>query len=249
MGKRTGTQRIGVWRAVALLSFLLAVSVGWIVFDHLFSPFGEKSVSVEIPDYCGRSLSDIEEPDWVELQTEYRYDPDAAAGVVLSQSPSAGSRRKLTAENPQCALSLVVSLGKETLTLPDVVGQDARETVTELRAKGFLVETVTKASSYPEGTILSMEPRGGTELPKGARVVLTVSEGYPNVTVTVPDLRGLTRSDALVQLWLSQLTAGEVIEIESDEAVGTVVSQSHRPGTLVVANTRVTLYVSRGIED
>lgn len=249
MKKRETGKKIRAWRQAALLSFLLAACTGWIVFDHLFSPFGEKSVSVEIPDFCGMAGSEISREDWMELQTEYRYDASTAAGVVLSQSPTAGSRRKLTAENPQCTVSLVVSLGEETLTLPDVVGEDAREVVAELRTQGFTVETVTQAGAYPEGTILSMEPRGGTELPRGGKVVLTVSAGAPSATVTVPNLLGLSRSDALVQLWLSQLMLGEVVEVDSERTIGSVIRQSHQPGTLVTAGTSVTLYISRGIED
>lgn len=206
-------------------------------------------MSVEIPNFCGAEISAVAVDERFELQTEYRYDAETPAGVVLSQSPVAGSRRKLTAEVPQCTVALVVSLGEETLSLPDVVGKDARETVAALREMGFTVEVVTRPSAYPEGTILSMSPQGGTELPSGETVTLTVSAGTPSVTVTVPDLRGLSRSDALVQLWLAQLSAGDVIEEDSEKAIGSVIRQSHQPGTVVTAGTAVTLYISRGFEE
>lgn len=236
------------WRWAAVLSFVLAMASGWIVFDNLFAPFGEESVSVEIPNLLGSVPEKSELEEWVELQTEYRYDADAPAGVVLSQSPMAGSLRKLTAESPRCTVSVVISLGEETLTLPDVVGKEMRETVSSLRSQGFAVETVMQTGAYPEGTILASEPRGGTEMPKGGKVVLTVSAGTPSKTVTVPDLRGLSRSDALVQLWLSRLSVDKVIEVDSEEAIGTVVRQSHQAGTVVAAGTRVSLSISHGIE-
>lgn len=242
-------KRLRAWRWAALFSLILGISAVWIVFDNLFAPFGEDAVSVEIPNLCGKVLEDIELADWMELETEYRYDTDAEAGVILSQSPVGGSRRKLTSQNPRCTLSLTVSLGEETVTLPDVMGQDFREVESKLRQMGLAVELETVAGAYPEGTVFAMEPRAGTVLPVGGTVKLSVSAGTPNKTVTVPDVRGLSRSDALVQLWLSQLAVGDVVEEISDAAEGTVIRQSHQPGTLVTAGTKVTLYVSRVIEE
>ncbi|MBQ7347401.1 MAG: PASTA domain-containing protein [Clostridia bacterium] len=238
-------KRLRLWRFAALFALLAVLCTGWILFDDLFDPFGAKAVSVEIPDLRGQSIETAELADWIDIETEYRYDADTPAGTILTQTPAAGSWRKLTAQNPRCTISLTVSLGEESITLPDVVGHDARETVTALREQGFTVETVTKESTYDEGTILSTQPPGGTVLPKGGNVVLTVSAGIPTKTVTVPNLIGLSRSDALVKLWTSQLSVGEVIEADSDEPSGTVIRQSHQAGTLVIAGTKITVYISR----
>ncbi len=238
-----------VWRWAAVLSFAMAVATGWVVFDSLFAPFGEKSVSVEIPELRGGSLEKDGLEEWIDLHIEYRYDGETPAGEVLSQTPTAGSFRKLTAERPRCRIEVVVSLGEETLTLPEVVGRDARETEAALRAQGFAVEIETQTGGYAVGTVLASEPRAGTEMPKGGKVILTVSAGTQTKTVAVPDLKGLSRSDALVQLWLSQLSVGEVVEEDSFEAIGTVIRQSHQAGTVVTAGTRVTLFVSRGVEE
>ena len=238
-------KRLRLWRYAALIALLATVCTGWIVFDDLFSPLGAVSYSVEVPNFCGQHLDSVALADWIDVKTEYRYDTTAPSGIILSQTPVAGSRRKLTAQDPRCTLSLTVSLGKEILTLPNVVGNDARHAVTALREQGFTVETVTQNSAYDEGTVLSTEPRAGTELPKGGKVTVTVSVGMPTVTVTVPNLIGLSRSDALVKLWLSQLAVGEVIEVDTDEEAGTVTAQSHLGGTLVSAGTKITLYVNR----
>ena len=237
------------WRWAAVLSFLAALATGWVVFDVLFDPLEENAVSVEVPNLIGSEAASVETADWIDLHVEYRYDANTPSGVVFSQTPMAGSRRKLTADNPQCRIDVVVSLGEETLTLPSVVGRDVRETVSELRSQGFTVETVTQTGGYPVGTVLASEPRAGTEMPKGGKVTLTVSAGTPSETVKVPDLRGLSRSEAPITLWLSQLAVGEVIEVEADAEAGTVVRQSHQAGTVVAAGTRVTLFVSRGIDE
>ncbi|MBR3895027.1 MAG: PASTA domain-containing protein [Clostridia bacterium] len=233
------------WRRAALLSFLALLCAAWLTFAALFSPAKENTVTLEIPDLCDKPLASATLDGRFEVEIEYRYDTKAPAGTVLSQSPAAGSRRKLTRENPQCTLSLTVSLGKEAVTLPNLVGKDARDAAAELRKLGLAVETVTVNSAYRAGTVLSSLPKAGTRLPKGETVVLNVSGGIPTGTVTVPDLAGLSRSDALIALWTAQLAVREVVEVDSDAPAGSVIRQSHRPGTVVAAGTGMTLYVSR----
>ena len=232
-----------------MLSLLLVIGAAWIVFDDLFAPFGEKSLSVEIPDLCGKRLESVELADWMDAKIEYRYDAKQAAGVILAQSPTGGSRRKLTAQKPRCQMTLTVSLGEETVVLPNVIGRDRREAEALLRELGLGVQTEAVAGPHQEGSVLGIEPRAGTEVPVGSRVKLSVSAGTPSQTVTVPDVRGLSRSDALVQLWLAQLAVGDVIEVDADAEGGTVIRQSHQGGTLVRAGTKVTLYVSREWEE
>lgn len=232
-------------KKTALFACLLFLAVGWLVFDNLFMPFGERSVSVEIPDYCGLSVSELSDDARMELAIEYRYDARIPAGQVFSQTPAAGSRRKLTAAHPKCEVSLVVSLGKETVTVPEVMGRDGREMESLLREMGFVVTVSERESTNNTGTVLFVEPRAGTELPKGAEVVLTVSAGMPSESVSVPDVRGLMRSEALVRLWRAKLAVGEVIEVDSDQEGGTVIRQSHQGGTLVQAGTKITLYVAK----
>ena len=238
-------KQLRAWRNTALLALAATVCVAWIVFDNLFSPFGTPSVTLEIPRLCGRMLNEDEIDDRIDLQTEYRYDDQAPEGIVLTQTPTAGSRRKLTAQNPRCTVKVTVSLGKESLPLPDTVGKDARESTAALRKQGFAVKTVLQESEQAEGTVISTQPRAGTKLPKGAEVTLTVSAGIKTKTVTVPDLIGLGRSEALVKLWLAQLSVAEVIEIDADAPANCVVRQSIPKGTTVTTGTAVTLFVSR----
>lgn len=230
---------------LALFAGLLAAAVGWVAFDHLFAPLGKRSMRAEIPNFYGMNAEEVLAADWMELEIVYRYDPEVPAGRVLSQEPQGGSFRKLTAEMPRVPITLVVSLGVERLTLEDLCGWDAREAEARLREQGFGVQTQSCPSPKKRGTVLGMQPDAQALLPRGATVVLTVSEGVPQEVVTVPDLRGLSRSDALVRLWLAQLAVGDVIEVDSDAPSGTVVGQSHHAGTRVKAATKMTLYVSR----
>lgn len=238
-----------LWRRIALFSFLLGLAVAWIVIDHIISPMERNRTSVEIPDFRGMLAEEIVTEPWLEKKIEYRYDKTHVAGEVISQTPAGGSRRKLTDAAPTCTVTLVVSLGEESVTVPKLSGLDHREAQSELRRLGLTVELRHVTGAHPEGLVIASEPRAGEKVPIGSTVTLTVSAGTPNKTVTVPELRGLSREDALVRVWLSELSVKEVIEVESEEAGGVVIRQSHMPGTLVLAGTEITLYVSRDTEE
>ncbi len=225
--------------AAAVLAALL-----WILFDIWIQPFSGAAYTVEIPNFCGLSASDVQAEEWMQLRTEYRHDAEAAEGTVLSQAPSAGSRRKISAQNPACELTLVISLGTEHVVVPRVIGEDVRTLLPRLREQGFVVKTEMQTSPYPVGRVLSCTHEAGESVPRGTELFLTVSAGEPVQTVSVPDLKGLSRSDALIRLWLCQLAVGEVVEVSSDAESGHVVGQSHAPGTVVMAGTKIKLYIS-----
>ena len=144
-----------------------------------------------------------------------------------------------------CQVTVLVSLGCESILLPQTVGRDVYEAATELRNLGLVVTTVMQSSPREAGRVLESEPRAGESVPKGTTITLTVSQGEKQSTVTVPDLCGLTRADALIRLWLCQLNVGEVVEAPSSAPVGTVFRQSHTEGTVVLPGTKITIYVSQ----
>ena len=232
-----------LWMGAALAT-LLFVCAAWISFDVLFFPFGEDGQTVEIADYCGKEIDRLSFSEWIEVTTEYRYDKDVPSGVILSQSPIGGSRRKLTERHPTCALTLTVSLGEETAKIPNVLGLDAREAESRLREAGFSVQKQESYGAYPSGEVCDMQPRADETVPLGTLVTLSVSAGNPERSVTVPNLCGMSRADALMSLWMAELSLGEVVEETSDAAAGTVLRQSHQAGTLVRAGTAVTIYVA-----
>ena len=163
--------------------------------------------------------------------------------MVFAQTPTGGSRRRLVNDNLTCQVT--VSLGRESILLPSVTGRDVYEVATELRNLGLVVNTVAEHSPREVGRVLASEPRAGESVPKGATVTLTVSLGEKQKTVSVPNLCGLSRADALIRLWLCQLNVGEVIEAPSNAPLGTVFQQSHAEGTVVLPGTKITIYISQ----
>ena len=241
--KRARENTRQIW--ILVLSFALFLASAWVVFDELFAPLDNEGERVTVPDYTGVNADSVMPPSWLEIRNEYRYNTDVPAGTVIAQSPTGGSQRKITKSRPICKLTLTVSLGAETVRLPDVVGEDVRRAESILHEIGLAVRTEVRTGAYPEGTVYAMHPRADTELPKGSMITLSVSAGVPAATVTVPDVVGMQRGEALTALWLAQLSVDEVIEEASDAEEGVVIRQNYQSGTVVMAGTRITLTVSR----
>jgi penicillin-binding protein 1A len=103
----------------------------------------------------------------------------------------------------------------QTLDVPDVTGLAQGTATRTLREAGFRVSTVEQAASAPDGTVLAQEPGAGERAKQQSVVVLTIASGTPPPTpapsptpslaptpqfVTVPDLVGRSRFDALRRL-------------------------------------------------
>ena len=93
-------------------------------------------------------------------------------GVVLSQDPAGGARVPFNS-----AVDLVVSLGPEPVTVPDVVGLFQGDAEAALLDVELTVGTITQVSSptVPFGEVISQTPAAGTSALTGSAVDLEVS--------------------------------------------------------------------------
>ena len=96
----------------------------------------------------------------------------------------------------------------------------------------------TPDPSVPPDAVLASDPAAGTGTTKGSSVRLTVSLG-PKVAA-VPDLKGLTSSDAAARLAEAGLALGTV------NGTGVVVNQDPAAGTSVPQGAQVTVVLSKG---
>ena len=90
---------------------------------------------------------------------------------IVSQNPSAGTK---VAKGS--TVTYVLSLGIETVPVPDVVGKSKSSATSELESAGFKVNVVQGGhSNYPEGTVMNQDPTGKED--KGSTVTITISQG------------------------------------------------------------------------
>jgi hypothetical protein len=109
--------------------------------------------------------------------TSTRYSATVAAGIVLDQTPIAG-----TPVAAATAIALVVSSGPQpTGTVPDVVGLQQSAAGNDIVASGFTLGVVTGQynSAVAAGIVLSQTPNAGVTANAGSAIALVVSFGVP----------------------------------------------------------------------
>jgi serine/threonine-protein kinase len=122
---------------------------------------------------------------------------------------------------------LLVSRGPEQVTVPDVTGLSRESAEARLRDEGLEVAVEEEESDEPEGDVISQSPAGGTEVPRGETVTITVSTGPAQVEV--PDVVGLGEEQATARLRSDKLApVREERPVTDPEQDGVVLEQ--RPG-------------------
>ena len=96
----------------------------------------------------------------------------------------------------------------------------------------------------PVGQVISQDPAAGSTVKAERTVTITISKGGEEVTM--PDLRGLSRSDAETRIEKIGLKVGEVKEEFSSDKVGTVTAQDPRAGRKISKGQAVDFVVSKG---
>ena len=131
------------------------------------------------------------------------YSEDVPPGQIISQSVAAG-----TSLAHDSTVDVVLSKGREPLTMPTLTGKGASAAKSSIEALG-LVASPTEAYSdtVPEGQVISQQTREGSTVYRGDSVSYTVSKG-PEM-VTVPDVVGLQRQEARNKLEGAGLTVQE----------------------------------------
>ena len=241
------------WSALAWLcvSAVFLLSTVWIAFDELVGAevlYRREGRAVTVPDLRGRLFADGEmaDPSLYEISVTYVYDPRVPARVVLSQTPGPGVGRRVIPSQKRCPLSLVVSAGKRTLTVPDVEGMDASDAAIVLRKQGFFVDD----DEARGGVVLATRPEAGRTVSYGTTVHLRALDPTGGESVACPSLVGMTRSEAERALGAAGLCVGEVTVIPADDVWGirtgggTVIAQDMLAGAYLPPRTRVSIEVT-----
>lgn len=140
------------------------------------------SESVQVPNVVGmtenEAVSALEKANLQVAEIKREYNDSYSSGVVYNASPSAGS-----AVDKNSKVTLYVSKGKETVSVPGLVGLTQNDAESRIKANGFTVGTVTQqySDSYASGVVMSQSPSEGTQIEKGTTINFVVSKGVdPN---------------------------------------------------------------------
>ena len=140
---------------------------------NLVVSLGKKQVEVtnvvgQTKDNAVKALKDI----GLNATIKEAYSDTVAAGTVISQSVSSGSKVEIGS-----SVEIVVSLGKEQVTVPNVVSYDKDRAKQELEAIGLTVSFREINDDQAVGKVIDQSVIGGTRVDKGTTIELTVSLG------------------------------------------------------------------------
>ncbi|MBV8151696.1 MAG: PASTA domain-containing protein [Candidatus Eremiobacteraeota bacterium] len=166
-------------------------------------------------------------------------------GVVMNQQPPAG-----TAVRQGRQISLIVSLGVNIFTMPDLRFQSLRNANLALsRLKLQMGKTTTVASEdAPTNFVLSQEPPPLSQVRQGTVVSFVLSKGPPSV-VRVPDFANMDVDQAREQAERSKVHLGQIVWTPFGPIGpprGAVVRQAPGPGVLADPFAPISLQVSAG---
>jgi len=136
--------------------------------------------------------------------------------------------------------------GPKRVEVPSVKDLGEREARERLDRAGFQVEVRSRESPEQEtGKVMEQSVAGGDEAREGSKILLTVGSG-PQVA-RVPDLVGLTYSEAEGKLERAGLPLGGVEEVSSETVpAGVISSQDPQPGSTLEPGSYVYLTTSVG---
>jgi serine/threonine-protein kinase len=102
-----------------------------------------------------------------------RVESTQAKDIVVDQNPKAG-----TSQAPGTTITLSVSKGPKTSTVPDVTSEDQASAQSQLQASGFKVKVQTQPvnDASQDGFVLTQTPTGGTQAPQSSTVTIVVGK-------------------------------------------------------------------------
>lgn len=182
-----------------------------------------------------------------EFIAEYKQSDEVPPGTVISQSPSAGE--KVIAGSK---VTLIVSSSTEDLIVPNCYGLTLEKAEKMLANSNLNVYKTAEVSSetMEPGSVVYTDPKAGSVVSANREITIFISSGPSTTTLktyAVPDVRGLSQSDA--KKFLAAAGFSNVVFETKDDPTrkGIVLSQSPSAGSTVKENEKIVVTVSTGI--
>ncbi|HPO15005.1 MAG TPA: PASTA domain-containing protein [Candidatus Hydrogenedentes bacterium] len=170
------------------------------------------------------------------------YSDLAPEGQIIGQTPAQDST--VSCGDP---VNIVISLGHCYAQVPALIGLTQAEAQAALEAAALVLGTITQEYSdlAPEGQIIQQDPAQDSVLSCGDPVNIVISLGL--CYAQVPDLAGLTQTEAQTTLEAVSLTLGMATQDYNDLVPeGQIIQQNPAAGSEVPCEAAVDIVVSLG---
>ena len=160
---------------VYLVSMVAGFSLAWLIVAFVVFPAGVVPRDVKVPNVTGLMYDEasqrLAQAGFKTEQGESRYTASAPKMTVLEQSPPPGAREGIGG-----TITLVVSGGQRTATVPAVTGMTRIEAQALLEKDGFDIGDVGEANSNaPRGTVIATRPAAGSQVSVPSSISLVLS--------------------------------------------------------------------------
>lgn len=180
---------------------------------------GDEEETIDIPNVTGKTKGAAEsalKAAGFNYSESYEYSTTVEADMVISQSKTGKAKKGET-------ISIVISQGKEAITVPNVVGKSQTDAQTELANAGLNYAVNTDYSdTVAEGKVIS-QTNAGSKVQAGTTITITVSLG--SKLIDVPNVVGMSSESAGSTLATAGFKYAYAYE-DSDSPKGNVIKQS-----------------------
>lgn len=201
---------------------------------------------VKVPDLTGKSLDEginVIASNKLSYKISHEiYSEEFPARTIVNQAPAAGAEVK-----EERTIYLTVSKGKETVSVPYLVGLPLSKARIELMNKGLELGEINYDFSEKIGrdSIMSQSISASKYVPYGSIINITVSQGS-NAQESVPVLTGLWLEEVNYVLEEYGFVLGNVSYQQNETFTpNTVISQFPPPNEMHLKGTRIDVTVSK----
>jgi eukaryotic-like serine/threonine-protein kinase len=207
--------------------------------------FAIQGREVDMPNLVGKNSADAQallQARRLQLKVVDRVYSDLPANSVARQSPPAGEHMKISQD-----AHVVLSLGPQNVTIPDLAGESLRIARIQLLQSGLQLGEITSypASGATADTVLQQNPPSGTRA-ASLSVDLLVAQGDPQPSYVMPWMVGMQAPEADRLITSSGLKLPKVTTANSPQwPKGTVTEQTPGPGSKITSDTPIELVVAQ----
>lgn len=232
-----------------VIAAVSAVMIAAIILLFLFwTPFrdAESAKPFKLENLVNMSFSeasDLMSKKNVKLEkTDAVHNTDIEKNKIISQIPEAGSTIK-----EGMTVKVVVSLGKNEVTVPDLKNLSLDEAKVRAGNEGLKLKVDNEFSEKKRGTVIKQVPEQGEKIQAGAVINVTISLGKESGTISMPSLIGRSSDEAMKMIADMKLIVG-LVESEHSEGIpeGMISYQSVNAGTEIPEGSIVNLKLSLG---
>lgn len=226
--------------AIAILGFLSGIL--WMMAGNLFGS------EVAVPNIVGMDIKQADaelSKQGLVLKVIGRENNDQAnPDTIISQDPGAGRKVKKGRE-----IEVIISQGVAQVKVPNISGVTINDATTRLSNKGLNLGTIDPVydEKYADGIVISQNPLADATVSTGTKVNVVVSKGKQPPRAAVPDVKGLTVTEATAKLKAANMDLGTVTRSASSAFYAEqVASQDPAAGVQIEEGTKVNVVVSTG---